>query len=109
MADGLIGIIGGMGGWVPRPRKERAASMRMAEAKLAAEIMIATLGIQECIKDIKKTDQMKDLIERGRDIYGSQSFDQHLSVLYSEGHISLETAKSAATNPADFERALSIE
>jgi len=76
---------------------------------VAAEIMIATLGIQECIKDIKKTDQMKDLIERGRDIYGSQSFDQHLSVLYSDGIISLDTAKSAATNPADFERALSIE
>jgi twitching motility protein PilT len=38
-----------------------------------------------------------------------QSFDQHLSQLYKEGHITLETAQSAATNPADFQRALEFD
>jgi len=41
-------------------------------------------------------------------MYGTQSFDQHLIELYNSGIISLETAKGAATNPADFERALYI-
>ncbi len=76
---------------------------------VAAEIMIVTLSVQECIKEPKKTDQIKDFIEKGRDMYGSQSFDQHLSDLYRSGVLTLSTAKSAATNPADFERALSIE
>ncbi len=76
---------------------------------VAAEVMVVTLSIQEYIKNPQKTGAIKDHIEKGRDMYGSQSFDQHLSDLYSSGLISLSTAKSAATNPADFERALSIE
>ena len=35
--------------------------------------------------------------------------DQHLSDLYNEGTISLEQAMEAATNPADFQRALHFE
>jgi Tfp pilus assembly ATPase PilU len=37
-----------------------------------------------------------------------QSFDRHLTALYRSGEISLEVAKSAASNPADFERALNF-
>jgi Tfp pilus assembly ATPase PilU len=33
-----------------------------------------------------------------------QTFDQHLMDLYSTGVIDLETAKSAATSAADFQR-----
>ena len=52
---------------------------------------------------------LKDVIEKGRDMFGMQSFDQHLSQLYKQGIITLETAQSAATNPADFQRALEFE
>ncbi len=68
------------------------------------EIMRATLTIQTCIKDEKKTDTIRDLIAGGRDQYGMQTFDQHLMDLYDRKHIDLATAKSAASSAADFER-----
>jgi len=76
---------------------------------LAAEICINTLSISDCIKDPAKTSQMTEFIEKGYDQYGMQSFDQSLTKLYKDGVISLEVAKSAASNPADFERALFVE
>jgi twitching motility protein PilT len=76
---------------------------------LAAEIMVNTMSISECIKDPAKTSQIKEFIEKGRDQYGMVSFDQCLTDLYKSNQISLEVAKSAATNPSDFERALSFE
>jgi twitching motility protein PilT len=75
---------------------------------VAAEIMVATKTVQECIKDPLRTDQLKDVIERGRDEYQMQSFDQHLTQLYKAGTISLEIATAAASNPSDFERALNF-
>ncbi|NJK89131.1 MAG: PilT/PilU family type 4a pilus ATPase [Myxococcales bacterium] len=75
---------------------------------VAMEIMIMTLSVQEMIKDPDRTGEIKDYIERSRDLYGTQSFDQHLTDLYHRGIVSLETAKAAATNPADFERALFV-
>lgn len=75
---------------------------------VAMEIMICTLTAQELIKDPSRTGELKDYIERSREMYGTQSFDQHLIELYNSGIIALDTAKSAATNPADFERALYI-
>ncbi|MEM6863366.1 MAG: type IV pili twitching motility protein PilT, partial [Myxococcota bacterium] len=75
---------------------------------VAMEIMRATLTVQEMIKDPARTHEIKDYIERSKEMYGTQSFDQHLIELYQEGVISLEIAKSAATNPADFQRALFV-
>ncbi len=76
---------------------------------LAVEICVNTLSISDCIKDAAKTHGMTDFIEKGYDQYGMQSFDQSLTQLYKQGLISLEVAKSAASNPADFERALYVE
>jgi len=76
---------------------------------LAVEIMITTMSIAECIKDAAKTSQMTEYIEKGADQYGMQSFDQSLTNLYKSGQLALEVAKSAASNPADFERALYVE
>ena len=76
---------------------------------VALEIMIQTQTIREYIRTPDKTIGLKDVIEKGRSNYGMQSFDQHLSELYKAGTISIETAKSAASNPADFERALNFE
>ena len=53
-------------------------------------------------------EQFKDYIEKSREMYGTQSFDQHLIDLYNANIISFETAKTAATNPADLERALYV-
>ncbi len=76
---------------------------------VAAEICINTLSISECIKEPDQTLELKGFIEKGRDQYGMQTFDQSLTDLYKSGTVSLEVAKSAATNPADFERALHFE
>ncbi len=76
---------------------------------VAAEIMVSNMGVEECIKDPDKTSLMKDVIARGNLDIGSQTFDQHLTELYKSGQITMDSAKSAATNPSDFERALAFE
>jgi twitching motility protein PilT len=75
---------------------------------VAMEIMVATLMVQELIKDKNRTPEIKDYIEKSREMYGTQSFDQHLIDLYNANIISFETAKTAATNPADLERAMYV-
>ena len=76
---------------------------------VAAEIMVATKMVQEYVRDPQKTAGLRDVIERGRDEYGMQSFDQHLSELYKGGIITLAVAKAAASNLSDFERALNFD
>ncbi len=76
---------------------------------LGLEIMVQTKTVQEHIMHAEKTSALKDVIEKGRSQYGMQSFDQHLTELFKKGVITLETARAAASNPADFERALNFE
>jgi twitching motility protein PilT len=73
------------------------------------EIMRTTRSIQECIKDPGKTQEITDYIAKGRTDQGMQTFDQHLMDLYRANKISLQTARAAATNLADFETALTLE
>lgn len=73
------------------------------------EIMRATRSIQECIKDPGKTQEITDYIAKGRSDHQMQTFDQHLMDLYRANKISLQTARAAATNLADFETALTLE
>jgi twitching motility protein PilT len=76
---------------------------------VAAEIMVTTESIKEFIVDPERTHEIADYLAKNRDVYGTQSFDQHLSELYRQGLVTLDVAKAAATNPSDFERALSFE
>ncbi|MFC1853282.1 type IV pilus twitching motility protein PilT [candidate division CSSED10-310 bacterium] len=76
---------------------------------VAAEVLISTQRIQEYIADVEKTGSLLDVLNEGYTLYGTQSFDLHLSKLYQAGKITLEVAQAAATSPADFERALSFE
>ena len=75
------------------------------EGRIAVlEVMRNTMTIQDCIENPEKTGGIKQYMESGRDQYGMQTFDQHLMELYKAGIIDVETAKSAATSAADFER-----
>ncbi len=65
--------------------------------------MVCTPTIRELIQDRNRVGEIKDYIEEGRDQYGMQSFDQHLMDLVDADAVSFETAKAAASNPADFE------
>jgi twitching motility protein PilT len=76
---------------------------------VAAEIMVSTEAIKEYITDPERTHEITDYLAKNRDVYGTQSFDQHLSELYRAGAVTLDVAKAAASNPSDFERALSFE
>ena len=75
---------------------------------LACEILVTSLGIQECIREPERTGGIKDLLEKGRDLYGTQTFDQHLTDLLAAKAITLEVAKEAASNASDLERAQSF-
>lgn len=68
----------------------------------AAEIMINTATIQDCIENKEKTKMIKDFIEQGTSQYGMQTFDQSLFFLYKQGLITLEEALKRASNPDDF-------
>jgi twitching motility protein PilT len=76
---------------------------------VAAEVMVSTPRIREYIMDAQKTESINDVLNEGYSQYGMQSFDLHLSQLYQQKLITIETARAAATNPADFERALSFD
>jgi twitching motility protein PilT len=70
---------------------------------VAVEVMIVTSTIQDAILDKEKVSQIPDFMAEGREQYGSQTFDQHLTELVMNDMVSFEVARAAATNPGDFE------
>ncbi len=99
IAENLTGVISQR--LVPRAdRRGRCAAM---------EVLIATPTVREIIMDIDRLGELREVMESGRARYGMQTFDQHLHDLYRKEVISVETALSAATSPADFQRALTFD
>jgi twitching motility protein PilT len=76
---------------------------------VAAEIMVSTLSVVEFIKDPNRTHEITDFLERNHDLLGTQSFDMTLATLMKQNVITRDTALEAASNRADFERALAFE
>lgn len=68
----------------------------------AAEILVSTARIRECITDETRTGEVPDAIADGMVSYGMQTFDQSLMSLVQEGKISYHEALRQATNPNDF-------
>lgn len=75
---------------------------------VACEVMLVTGTIRDCIRDPARTEEIPDLIEEGRDHYGSQSFDQHLMDLVKTKQVTFEVAKAAANNPSDFDLKMNV-
>ncbi len=67
----------------------------------AAEVMIQTSRIKELIAE-NRDFEILDAIEEGHDIYGSQSFDQHLLGLVDRRMITEEVALEYASRPSDL-------
>ncbi len=82
---------------------QRLVQRKQGGRVAAMEIMPVTATMRDCIKDKNRLDEIYDLIEEGRDHYGSQSFDQHLMALVKDDVVDFDIAKAAATNPADFD------
>ncbi|MGH9316157.1 MAG: type IV pilus twitching motility protein PilT [Thermoanaerobaculia bacterium] len=68
----------------------------------AAEVLIRTAYVRECIENKEKTKLIKEAIAAGTSQYGMQTFDQSLYQLYKSGLITLEEALKRATNPNEF-------
>jgi twitching motility protein PilT len=70
---------------------------------VACEVMIVTPTIKELMLDRDRVSEIRDYIADGREQYGMQTFDQHLSDLVQSGDVEFEVALAAATRPSDFE------
>src|SRR6185295_9227532 len=70
---------------------------------VATEIMINTPAIKDLILEGTRIGEIDDFIAEGRDQYGMHTFDHCLADLVTSGEVTFETAKSAASNPSDFE------
>jgi twitching motility protein PilT len=68
----------------------------------AAEVLISTAYIRECIENKEKTKYIREQIALGTSQYGMQTFDQSLYQLYKSGLITLDEALKRATNPDEF-------
>ncbi|MCM2317147.1 MAG: Flp pilus assembly complex ATPase component TadA, partial [Thermoanaerobaculia bacterium] len=68
----------------------------------AAEVMVATNYIRDCIENKEKTKLIKDAIASGTSQYGMQTFDQSIYILYKNGLITLEEALRRCSNPDEF-------
>jgi twitching motility protein PilT len=68
----------------------------------AAEVLISTPYIRECIENKEKTKFIREQIALGTSQYGMQTFDQSLYQLYKNGLITLDEALRRASNPDEF-------
>jgi twitching motility protein PilT len=68
----------------------------------AVEIMIVTEAIRERIMNPELTEEIPEFIEKGKEVYGSQTFDQSLYNLWKRGLITKESAIRYATKPDDL-------
>jgi twitching motility protein PilT len=68
----------------------------------AAEVLISTAYIRECIENKEKTKYIREQISLGTSQYGMQTFDQSLYQLFKSGLITLDEALKRATNPDEF-------
>ncbi len=67
----------------------------------ALEVLVKTPRIEQLIYEGRDS-EIKDAIEEGKEIYGSQSFDQGILDLWKAKKISTEEAFKYATSPADL-------
>ena len=68
----------------------------------AAEVLVSTARVRECVVEKDKTNEINDAISKGLTSYGMQSFDQSLMFLMQEKLITYEEAVKHCTNPDDF-------
>jgi twitching motility protein PilT len=67
----------------------------------ALEVLVRTPRIEQLIKE-NRDDEIVDTMAEGKDIYGSQTFDQAILDLYQAGRITQEKAFENATSASDL-------
>jgi twitching motility protein PilT len=76
---------------------------------LAAEVMIVNAAIRDMILHPGLAGDLLEHIAKGRDQYGTCTFDQSIMDLFEKGQISKEEAIANATNANDFQLRLSLK
>ena len=67
------------------------------------EILVNNSRVKSILSDEQKNPaSLNKVIESSKDVWGMQSFNQHLKDLYSEGLITKETAMKASDSPEDL-------
>jgi len=83
-------------------------SMRLLRKKVgeervpAVEVFRQTERTQDLIKDPSRSSDITHAMAEGRRAYGTQTFDQALYDLYTQGDITLDEATANASNVEDF-------
>lgn len=79
----------------------------MESGRVAAmEILVKTPTIEKLINE-NRDYEIKEAIEKGREHYKSQSFDQHILDIYNAGVITKDRAMDYATSASDLELRMS--
>ena len=70
---------------------------------LATQLLFGTPYVRESILDAGSTENLNDALMKGRDQYGTQTFDQSLADLVLAGDVAFDMAVKLAGNPLDLE------
>jgi twitching motility protein PilT len=70
---------------------------------LATQLLYMTPYVRETILDAGTADNLSDALVKGRDQYGTQTFDQSLADLVLSGEVAFDMAVKLAANPLDLE------
>jgi twitching motility protein PilT len=70
---------------------------------LATQLLFMTPYVRETILDAGSSENLGDALLKGRDQYGTQTFDQSLGDLVLAGEVAFEMAVKIASNPLDLE------
>ncbi|DAB27265.1 MAG: type IV pili twitching motility protein PilT [Sulfurimonas sp. RIFOXYD12_FULL_33_39] len=68
----------------------------------AMEILVKTPTVEKLILE-NRDYEIRDTIEKGREYYKSQSFDQHIFDIYNQGIITRDRAREYATSASNLE------
>ncbi len=70
---------------------------------LATQLLLMTPYVRESILDSSTLETLNEALRKGRDQYGTQTYDQSLADLVLSNEVSFEMAIKLASNPLDLE------
>ena len=87
---------------------QKLLPVKSGKGRVAAqEILIRTSTVKQFILDWQdKSQEIPRALEEGHNLYGTQTFDQHLQTLVEQDTVSFEDARAAATFQEDFDMRL---
>jgi twitching motility protein PilT len=85
---------------------QRLVKNNSGSRKAVIELLLKTPRLEELIRK-RRDDEITEVLEEGKDIYGTQSFDQALLEMVKNGAITNDVALQSATSPDNLKLKLS--